>query len=149
MDDPVAGLAGEVPQQGFARPPTSAGEFVFSVAQHQYLPAGRRVGGLKGTPTENEAEAGLADPRVSHQHHFRINIMDRPGRRGTLPLAQKNIEVEFIQRKARAGDGEARKRWMKGQTPKAVTRMPLDYSDHVPSFGTPDSYRVIPAHSRE
>jgi hypothetical protein len=51
--------------------------------------------------------------------------------------------------KARAGDGKARERWMKGQTTKAVASVPLDYRDDIPGFGVPDSYRVVPAHRRE
>src|SRR5262249_51880183 len=38
---------------------------------------------------------------------------------------------------------------MKAQTPKTVTRVPLDDGDHVPGFGAPDPDRVVPAHRRK
>ena len=102
-----------------------------------------------GPSAENEAEAGLSDARVSHQHHLRVHIVNAARRLGGLPFAQQNVEIEFIDVKARAGDSKARERRMKRQTTKAVASAPLDYRDDVPAFGVPDPYRVVPAHRRE
>src|SRR5215813_4601864 len=113
VNDAVTWLTREIPQKRFASSPALAGQLILRSVERPYLPPCGRVGGLKWAPAEDEAEAGLANPGVSHKHHFGIHIMDRAGSRGSLRLAQQYIEVEFVYRKPGAGRGKARQRWMK------------------------------------
>src|SRR5215469_8968144 len=76
MNDPVAWLAGEIPKQRFARSLTLTRYLVLRAAERPHLPSRRRIRGLKRTPAEDQTEAGLADPGVSDQYHFGINVMD-------------------------------------------------------------------------
>src|SRR5262252_34120 len=150
MNDAIAGLAGEIPQQRFACSLALARHLVLRGAERPYLPPGCRVGRREWPPTEHKAEPRLADAGVAHQHDLRVDIMDGLRHRSALPLrTQQVIEVEIVEGKARAGRCKARQRWMKRQTPKTVTRMPLYHSNDIPGFGTPDPDRVIPAHRRE
>jgi hypothetical protein len=88
VNDAVAGLAGEIPQQRLACSPAFAGQLFFRGAERPNLPPRRRIRRSKGPPAENEAEAGLSDARVSHQDHLRVHIVNAARRLGGLPFAQ-------------------------------------------------------------
>jgi hypothetical protein len=108
VNDTVAGLAGEVPQQRFARSSALARHLVFRGAERPDLPPRRRVGCLKRAAAENKAEAGLADAGVPHQHDLCVHVVNSARYRGPLRPAQEDIEVELIKRQARAGDRKTR-----------------------------------------
>src|SRR5690348_5087654 len=76
VNDTVAWLAGEIPKQRFARSLALTGYLVLRAAERRHLPPRRRVRGLKWTPAEDQAEPRLADPGVSDQHDFGVNVMD-------------------------------------------------------------------------
>src|SRR5262245_4814826 len=96
VNNSIAWLTGEVPQQRLTGPPAFARDLVFRGAERPYLAARRRVRCLKRPAAQNEAETCLAHPGVSNQHDLGVHIVDRARYRGTLRVARQDVEVEIV-----------------------------------------------------
>ena len=89
MDEPIIGLAGEVPEDGLA-PSTVPAACVQSV-EHPELLAVRRGVFLEVTVGQPPAEPRLAHPRVAHQHDLGAGVADRRCSR----LGKQDVEVQL------------------------------------------------------
>ena len=88
VNDAITRLTGEIPQQRLACSPAFAGQLFFRGVERPNRASCRRIRRFIGPTAENEAEAGLSDARVSHQHHLRVHIVNAARRLGGLPFAQ-------------------------------------------------------------
>ena len=156
VDEPVIGLAREVPENRFAL--GAVGPALAQGGEHPELLAVRRSLLLELAVDHAIAQRRLAHAVIAHQHDLAGGVMHSLRRtvaqqHGQIQLPEMNQPAALILRRVwrRAGRGQQGQSGMKGKrgNPQYATRWLRDDGDGLPGIATPQPHRAIVALGRQ
>lgn len=142
VDQPIARLPGEVPEQRLPGLPEPVGPVDILAPERPDPPPVGRLGRLERLPREDHPQARLPHAAVPQQDDLGVRVMDRLGGVGSREHVEIQVpdpdNVIFI-----AERRENRLGRVKGHATTHIGRGLLEDGNRLPAVGSPESDRVV------